>query len=46
MEMAGEEACAHAVINYFDRNTAAEVLLEHIAAEDLEEFLHDNLIGS
>jgi hypothetical protein len=43
VEMAGEDACAHAVINYFDRNVTVEFLLEHIDADDLDEFLHDNV---
>ena len=45
VEKAGEETCADAVINYFDRNTAVEVLLERIDADSLEEFLHDSLIA-
>jgi len=43
VELAGEEACADAVINYFDWNTAAELLVGHMDAEDLDEFLHHNV---
>jgi hypothetical protein len=43
VELAGEEACADAVVDFFDRNTAAEILVEHMDAHDLEEFLHDNV---
>jgi hypothetical protein len=43
VDKAGEEACAHAVIAYFDRAAVVEILLEHINAEELDEFLCDNV---
>ena len=41
--IAGEEACAYAVLNYLDESMVVEILLEHIDAEDLDECLHDNV---
>ena len=40
----GQEACEELVVAYFDRETIAEFLLEHVVPEDLDEFLHDNLV--
>ena len=42
--MAGEDACAYAVLNYLDGSIVVEILLKHIDAEDLDDFLHDNVI--
>lgn len=39
----GHEAAEYAVIEYFDRGIVVELLLEHIDADALDEFLHDNL---
>lgn len=39
----GEEACEDAVLAYFGREAAAELLLVHIDPSCLEEFLHDNV---
>ena len=46
VERVGHEACADRVVDYFDRETIAELLLEHLDPDDLDEFLHDNLAES
>lgn len=43
VDMAGEDACADAVLNYLHWSTVVEILLEHIDAEDLDEYLEDNV---
>ena len=43
VDMAGEEACADAVLNYLDWSTVVEILLSQIDAEELDDFLHDNV---
>ena len=46
VEKAGEEACSHAVLHYLDESAVVEILLERIDADDLEEYLHDNVTTS
>ena len=43
LEKAGEKACVDAVINYWHATVIAEILLQHTNADDLDEFLRDNL---
>lgn len=45
VEKVGEEGCANAVVDYIDPSAVVEILLERIDADDLDEYLHDNLIA-
>ncbi len=39
----GEETCDEVILGYFDRHHVVDILLDHIDADALEEFLQDNL---
>lgn len=45
VEQVGQEACEEAVLAYFDRSTVTKILMEHIDAEDLEEYFNINLLS-
>jgi hypothetical protein len=46
VQKAGEEAANDAVLSYFDSSAVVEILLERIDADELDEYLSDNLLGS
>ncbi len=46
VEKVGEEACEDAVLNYLDPSIVVEIVLERIDADDLDEYLSDNVLGS
>lgn len=42
VEKIGEDACDHAVLHYFDQSIVVEILLEHIDADSLDDFLAES----
>jgi hypothetical protein len=45
VEKAGEEAGAYAVLHCLDESAVVEILLDRINADELEDYLHDNVIA-
>jgi hypothetical protein len=44
VKKAGEEACDELVVEYYDPHFVADILLEHMDADELEEYLKMNLL--
>lgn len=44
-EKVGEEACDDAVLDFFDPSGVVQILLDTVDADELEEFLYENLVA-
>jgi hypothetical protein len=45
VEKVGEKDCEDAVLNYLDPSIVVEILLGRIDADELDEYLSDNVLG-